>query len=104
MRKACEGKPIFYHSQHIVDSEEEFRLGISSVPNKDKKRLEKMLPKNQTRGARSRATICEDKDLRVSSYSLKIIFLAPTGAQETQSEQSEQSESDQRTLREQSEH
>ena len=72
MKKACEGRPIFYHSQHIIEPEEEFKLGVTDVQNKDKKMLEKMLPKrpkNQTRGART--TTCEDKDLKAS---LKIVI------------------------------
>ena len=71
MKKECEGKTIYYNKEHVLQSGEDFRLGVAGVQSKEKLTLEKMLPKipmNQTRRGRS---FCRSSDIQVSESFIK---------------------------------
>ena len=66
MKKECEGKTIYYNREHVLQSGEDFRLGITGVQSKEEHILEKMLPQssmNETR--RDGRSTCGSNDIEV---------------------------------------
>jgi len=64
MKKECEGKTIYYNREHVLQSGEDFRLGITGVQSKEEHILEKMLPQssmNETR--RDGRSTCGSNDI-----------------------------------------
>ena len=72
MKKACEGKAIYYNDIHFVESEEEFRLGVRSVQSKDKKLFEKMLPNMPKNLKIDQRTACLPGNIKVNKYKHKM--------------------------------
>ena len=66
MKKECEGKIIYYNSEHTLDSGEDFKLGVTDVQSKDKQSFEKMLPRNPLNQTRNGRSICSPDEIRVS--------------------------------------
>ena len=66
MKKECEGKTIYYNREHVLQSGEDFRLGIAGVQSKEEHILEKMLPQNSMNETRrdGRST-CGSNDIKV---------------------------------------
>ena len=66
MKKECEGKTIYYNREHVLQSGEDFRLGIAGVQRKEEHILEKLLPQssmNETR--RDGRSTCGSNDIKV---------------------------------------
>ena len=66
MKKACEGKAIFFNSQHAVESGDTFRQGVLSVENKMNNRYEKLLPKKPNNVKSDSRSACPANQKKVS--------------------------------------
>jgi len=53
MKKECEGKTIYYNKQHVLESGEDFKLGVAGVQGKENRKFERMLPKNTMKQTRT---------------------------------------------------
>ena len=66
MKKECEGKTIYYNKEQILESGDDFKLGVTGVPSEENRKFEKMLPKSQMDQTRGMRSICSSQEIRVS--------------------------------------
>ena len=65
MKKECEGRTIFYHKEHLLESGEEFKFGVRNLTNKNRQTFETMLSQNYRNLARQVKNSCPPADIQV---------------------------------------
>ena len=65
MKKECEGRTIFYHKEHLLESGEDFKFGVRDLTNKNRQTFETMLSQNYRNSARQVKNSCPPADIKV---------------------------------------